>query len=335
MDLELITIEPTSALVVFTTPKAIEPFLAKVREEIDGFSGDMMTAKGRAEIKSMAHKVTKVKTRLEAIGKQLADDQKEIPKKIDATRKLVRDTLDKWSDEVRKPVTEWEEAEEARIDRHKGTISRIEQLAGIAHLQIPAEQLRDALAEVDAVTVGPECEEYEAAYAKAKESAVAALTTGIAARERYDAEQAELAALRSAAEERAKKDREEQIARDAAEKATRDAEIKAAAEKQAVEDAARREREASEARELTLKRAAEDAELRAAEAEANALRRQEQQRLAERAEADRRKQDKERRKTINGAALAALVAGGVADETARTVLKLIITGAVPNVTITY
>ncbi|MFG1462315.1 hypothetical protein V5F77_05390 [Xanthobacter sp. DSM 24535] len=335
MDLELITIEPTSALVVFTTSKAIEPFLAKVREEIDGFSGDMTTAKGRAEIKSMAHKVTKVKNRLEAIGKQLADDQKEIPKKIDATRKLVRDTLDKWSDEVRKPVTEWEEAEEARVDRHKGAIARIEQLSGIAHLQIPAEQLRSALAEVEAVAVGPECEEYEAAYAKAKEAAAAALTTGIAARERYDAEQAELAALRAAAEERAKKDREEQIARDAAEKATRDAEAKAAAEKQKAEDDARQERESAAARELALKRAAEDAELRAAQAAEKARQEQEAARIAEEADTKRREANKAHRAKINRAALEALVVGGIPEDIAKEVLKLIILRAVPAISIAY
>ncbi|MFG1399932.1 hypothetical protein [Roseixanthobacter pseudopolyaromaticivorans] len=335
MDLELITIEPASALVVFTTPKAIDPFLAKVREEIDGFSGDMTTAKGRAEIKSMAHKVTKVKTRLEAIGKQLADDQKEIPKRIDATRKLVRDTLDKWSDEVRKPVTEWEEAEEARVDRHKWAIARIEQLSGIAHLNIPAEQLRSALAEVEAVTVGPECEEYEAAYAKAKGAAVAALSAGIEAREKYDAEQAELAALRAAAEERAKKDREEQIARDAAEKATRDAEAKAAAEKQKAEDDARREREAAEARELSLKRVAEEAEQRAAQAIETVRQEQETARLAEEAETKRREANKAHRTKINRAALEAFVACGISEDIAKEVLKLIILRAIPAISIQY
>lgn len=335
MDLELIDIEPKNALAVFTSPDAIDPFLRQVREEIDAFTGDVSTAKGRADIKSMAHKVTKVKTRLEAIGKALADEQKEIPKKIDATRKRVRDTLDKWSDEVRQPVTDWEKAEHDRVAQHHEAIQRLEHLAGIARLAIPVAELERALAEAQAVEVGPACEEYEAAYAKAKADAISALTEGLSARKRYEAEQAEMAELRRLQEERQRKDREEQIAREAAEKATRDAEAKIAAEKQKAEDDARREREAAAAREEHLKRQAEEAERRAQQAAENARRQQEAQRAAEEAEAKRREADKAHRATINRAAVAALVDGGIAEETAKAVLKLIITGAVPHVTISY
>lgn len=336
MDLDLITIEPQNALSIYTTEGAIEPFLAKVRNEIDAFEADVSTNKGRKEVASFAAKISKVKVYLDdGVGKRLADEQKLIPKKIDACRKHIRDTLEGWRDEVRQPLTDWEDAERARVARHTGAISRLEHLASMGALSMLSTELRSALDEVQAVEVGPACEEYEAAYAKAKDAAVTALTAGITARERYEAEQAELAALRAAAEERAKKDREEQIAREAADRAVRAEQERAENERKAAEHKAQQERDAAERRESDLKRQAEDAERRAAEAEASALRRQEEQRLAEQAEADRRQQDKEHRKAINGAALAALVAGGVADETARAVLKLIITGAVPNVTINY
>lgn len=335
MDIELITIEPKDALTIFTTPKAIDPFLNMVREAVSGFSGDISTAKGRSEIKSMAHKVTKVKTHIESVGKQLSAEQKELPKKIDATRRLAWDALEALADEVRKPVTEWEAAEDARIDRHKCAIARMDQLAGSAHLQIPTSQLREALAEVEAVTVGPECEEYETAYAKAKEAAVAALKAGIEAREKYDAEQAELAALRAAAEERAKKDREEQIARDAAAQATREAEAKAEAEKKRLADEADAARVAAERREFEMAQQIEAAKRQAAEAEANAKRKQEEEKAAEADEARRREANKQHRAKINRAALEALTAGGIAEDTAKNVLKLIIIGAVPHVSISY
>ncbi len=324
MDLELINIEPKNALAVFTSPDAIDPFLKQVREEIDAFSGDISTAKGRADIKSMAHKVTKVKTRLEAIGKTLADEQKEIPKKIDATRKRIRDTLEKWSDEVRQPVTDWEAAEKARVERHEAAVGRLDHLAGIAHLPLASAELEAALAEANAVEVGPTCEEYEAAYAKAKDAAITALTDGIAARKKHEAEQAELAELRRQQEERQRKERDEQIAREAAERA-----VIAEQERQQAE------RDAAARREQELQQKAEEANRRAAEAEREALRQVEAQRAAEEAEAKRRQADKEHRTNINRAALAALVDGGIPEQMAKEVLILIATNRVPHVCIEY
>src|SRR5690606_34102970 len=110
LDRELVTIEPKNALAVFTEEKAIDPILARVRKEIDAFIPDITTASGRKAVASMAFKVAKSKTYLDGVGKKLVDEYKEIPKKIDATRKRVRDTLDEWKDEVRKPLTDWEDA---------------------------------------------------------------------------------------------------------------------------------------------------------------------------------------------------------------------------------
>ena len=336
MDIELITIEPQNALTVFTTDGAIQPFLDKIRGEIDAFDADVSTNKGRKEVASFASKISKVKVYLDdGVGKKLAAEQKEIPKKIDACRKFVRDTLEAWRDEVREPLTEWENAEKARVDAHTSALTRLDQLADMSRQMVPSSQLREALAEVEGTPVGPECEEYEAAYAAAKKAAISALNEGIAAREKHEAEQAELAALRVAAEARAKKDREDQIAKEAAEKATRDAEIKAAAEKQKAEDDARREREAAEAREHALKQAAIDAERRAAQAVENARLEQEAARAAEAAEAQRRESNKAHRAKINRAAMEALVSGGIAEEAAKEVLKLIILKAIPAVTIQY
>lgn len=334
MDFELITIEPQNALTIFTTPKAIDPFIDMVREAVNGFSGDISTAKGRAEIKSMAHKVTKVKTHIEAVGKQLSAEQKELPKKIDATRRIAWDALEALADDVRRPVTEWEAAEDARVKAHEDALAALAAM-GAPTTNATAADLRRALEAAQAITAGPERQEYEEAFARTKDATIASLSADLVARETYEAEQAELAAHRAAAAEREAKEREAQIARDAAERAVRAEQERAENERKAAEQKAQQERDAAERREADLKRQADDAERRAAEAEANAQRRQEQQRLAEQAEADRRQQDKEHRKSINGAALAALVAGGIAEDTARAVLKLIIIGAVPNVTINY
>src|SRR3546814_16117429 len=77
-----------------------------------------------------------------------------------------------------------------------------------------SELFRERLAEVKAEAVSEErFAEYTAAAAELKDKAIAALEVSIAKAEKREAEVAELAKLRAEDEERARKDREERIAR--------------------------------------------------------------------------------------------------------------------------
>lgn len=331
---DLIIIEPSSALTVFTTDGAIDPLLARIRQEIDAFTPDLSTASGRKAIASMAYKVAQPKTRIDDAGKKLVAQQKEIPNKIDATRKRVRDTLDKWRDEVRAPLTAWEEAEENRVNRHKARIEWFK-LRATENADLDAVELRGTLAAVREVKIDDSCEEFLSEYTMAKVQAEAALLTALDKREKYEAEQAELARLRAEQAEREKREHEERIAREAAERAKRDAEAKAEAERIAAENAAKREREAAERRELELKLQAEQAERRAAEAEAKAKRDAEAKIAAEQAETAKREADKAHMANINNEAVAALVANGLPDDVAKQVVTLIAQRKIPHVSMRY
>ena len=133
MEQELITIPPQTALMVFTTEGAIDPLLARVRAFTEGFVPDTSTKKGRAEIASRAFRVSQTKSHLETCGKALADQQKDVPRKIDATRRLIRETLDRLRDEIRKPLDEWETAEAARVAAHKASMASIRRRARPMH----------------------------------------------------------------------------------------------------------------------------------------------------------------------------------------------------------
>ncbi|MFN7073813.1 hypothetical protein ACK4QV_19760, partial [Proteus mirabilis] len=61
-----------------------------------------------------AYKVAQTKTYIDKEGKAVVDKLKELPKKVDASRKIFRDELDALSTEIRKPLTEWEAQEKAR-----------------------------------------------------------------------------------------------------------------------------------------------------------------------------------------------------------------------------
>ena len=174
MEQELITIPPQTALQVFTTEGAIDPFLAKVRAFTEGFVPDTSTKKGRSEIASRAYRVSQTKSHLESCGKTLADAQKDIPKKIDATRKLLREELDRIRDSIRKPLDEWEAEEAARISAHKASMASIE---GAPALPVSVVEIRASIAELEAFVIGPACEEFEAQYGRLKDSALRTLRT--------------------------------------------------------------------------------------------------------------------------------------------------------------
>ena len=350
---ELVVIKNDDALAVFSDKAKLDPILAKVRAHIDAFEGgDVATEEGREKIKKMAFAVTKSKTALEAVGDKIAKEIKELPKKIDAGRKHVKDTLDAWRDEVRKPLTDWETADNARIKLHTDELDALKLVAG----QPPgsADELRALIAQVEAIADSAEVrQEFSDGFKIVKGGTLTALREKLAWREKYDAEQAELAALRAAAAAREAEEAERRrIAADAeakagAEKAAAEAAERAAAlaverereraeqERMVAERRALAEREAGEKREADLKAAAEAAERRALEAEAKAKADLEAAAAAERAEQERREKDKAHRGNINRAAVAALVKAGIPDANAKTAITAIAKGEIPAVRITY
>jgi hypothetical protein len=206
---------------------------------------------------------------------------------VDAERKRVWDTLEAWQEEVRRPLNEWQAAEDARVERHNAAIAHIK-LNAEALEGITAEDLADRIAKVEAVSLGEQWQEFEAEAARAKDDSLKVLRTALATRQQYEAEQAELARLRAEAEAREKADREAAIAREAAERERREAEERAAAERA---EAARREQaliDQAAAQQRAAEQAARDAE---AAAERQRLHLQLQAEQAERAriqaEADR------------------------------------------------
>lgn len=342
---ELVTVPKETALQVFSAPNGLDPYLQRIRKEIDEFKPDVSTRKGREQVASIAHRVARSKTYLDGVGKDLVAELKDIPKKIDAERKRMRDMLDGWKDEVRQPLTEWEQAEQARIDGHKANIERMKHLTtDIANLD--SDELRACIAEVEAVELGDHWEEFETEAARAKESSLSLLRAGLEKQQKYEAEQAELASLRAEAEERERKEREERIAREAAERAKREAEEEAARVAAAAEAKAKAEREAAERRELELKLAAEKAERERLEAQERAARAEQEatERAAREAEAKARKEQEEaeRREAnkrhaakINNEAAKALIKGGLSEADAKMVVTMIAKKEVPHISIAY
>lgn len=373
MENELIVIKQENALEVFTAPKGLDPYIEQIKAEVRAFVPDTSTKKGRDAIASIAHKVAKSKTALDNAGKALVDRLKEQPKLVDAERKRMREELDALKDEVRKPLTEWEEHEESRKAGHEDAIERMKFLTTDSHI-LDADELRNCIGNIE--DLKRDWQQYEAEALRVKEASLTTLRNALAAREKYDAEQLELMRLRAEAADREERERQAQAERDriaAEEKAKADqaerervaaenARIAAeqeAARKQAEADAkAKAEIEAAERREREAKEAAERAESAriAAEQKAEADRiaaeqraerekqeaieaerrrvEAEQKRAAE--EAEKREANKRHAAKINNLAVSGLMThANLSQDQAREVVTAIAKGLVANIKISY
>lgn len=264
---QIITIDDISAENAPTIFVAggLSRFIDAVKEEVCGEVPDLKTKKGRDRIASLSARVSTRKASLEKPGRDYLRHIKTLPKVVeDELREFVL-TMNALRDEVRKPLTDWEAADQARKDKHVDAVQAIHDFcADLA--DISSAVLLESIASVEAVQMGDHWEEFETDAARAKESTLAKLRTALATRQQYEAEQAELVRLRAEAEAQAQRDREAEIARVAAEQARIQAEQRAQAERDAAIKREADAKAAADRRELELKFAAEQSERAAAQA---------------------------------------------------------------------
>ncbi|HDX8434574.1 TPA: hypothetical protein RQN11_000059 [Aeromonas dhakensis] len=350
---QLVVIEPTTAVALFTEGQGVAELLADIRQKATSLVPDITTAKGRKEIASIAHAVARTKTYLDGLGKEQTDKFKEIPKRIDANRKQIRDTLDTLKDEVRAPLTQYEAAEEARVAALQSRLARLNELGSSASIEIAAADLQVMLNEVEQNALDDTWQELLPQATVAKELAAKRLGEALAARLKYEAEQAELEQLRQKQAEQDRIDRERLIAEQAAEQARREEENRQRLEREAAqhrEQEAQRQAQVAQQAAEQARRDSEAAELARQQAEANAARQaeeaaaraaeQERQRIADEqrqkaAEDAARAADMEHRRTIDNAILMDLMGLGIDEGKAINLIKHIAGNKIDHLTINY
>jgi colicin import membrane protein len=251
-------VQVANPLEAFTTEGGIDPVLSEVRKMVDEFEPDTSTAKGRDEVRSFAAKISKLKTRLDGVGKELTADWKAKSKLVDQSRKQMRDELDHLKVQARSALTAWETAEKTRVIDHEKVIDRIKNLSYGQDEQgnsADLPTLQQYLAELQDIDTDS-LEEFELEGRKTKDKGIETLTGKIEAEQQRIEQEAELQALRK---EKAEREAEERRAALEAEVAAR---AKAEAEEATKKERERLEQEKQEAiqREHQAKEAAEQAE---------------------------------------------------------------------------
>ncbi|HCQ8068722.1 TPA: hypothetical protein OL889_003761 [Klebsiella pneumoniae] len=353
-DLAIIEIAPDMAPAIYVE-NGLDSFLEKIRAGVNEVP-DLSTAKGRARIASLAAQVSRSKTAVEKPGRDYLKRLKEQPKVVEAELRRFVTECDQLRDEVRRPLTEWEDAEKARTEALQQSLVDLRALADVidtAGNYLPSADIQARILEAKSVVLDDSWQERAAEAGVAKDSTIQQLEASLVIAQKREHEAAELDRLRKEAEEKARLEREENIRREAAEQAKRDAEAKAQAEidaaarreseaRAATERAEREKIEAQQKAEREAKAAAEKAEQeknaaiaaeRRRHEEAESERLAEQKRIAE--EEARRAADKEHRRSINRQAIADLIESGLTQEMAEKALIAIASGKVSAVSIKY
>ncbi|EXD36886.1 MULTISPECIES: hypothetical protein [Acinetobacter] len=329
---ELQVIEQNAIIVAFQKENGIQDLFDRMAEQARSIVPDVTTKKGRDAIASQAYKVSKSKAAVDNHGKDLVAGIKAQAAAIDRDRKAWRDQCDALRDEIRKPLDDWEQAENDRVAKHQAVIRAIHSLHGENILNKESHEIKGYIFDLENTEIDSSFEEFEQEAKIAKLETLEKLRTALTAREKYEAEQAELERLRQAEIERQQKERDEAIARQAAENARIEAEKKAQAEREAaiLREEKLKQQAIEQAKQAeTQKQQAIEAERLRIEAEQAAKIKADQE-----AEAARLA-NKEHMRSINREILNKFCEIGLDEGQAKAVITAIANNQVPHVSVKY
>ncbi|WP_426235792.1 hypothetical protein [Pararhizobium sp. DWP1-1-3] len=349
----IISLPGVPNVATFTNEAEFDKLYDAILKKVNEHKHDVSTKKGRDEIKSLAHKISKTKVALDKQGFALTEEWRLNKKKVDATRNKIEERLVGLRTKFLQPLTDWETIEEARVEKHQQAVNAL--LAYVTmSADYPSGDLKDMRDAVEAVVVDDAWDEFQDRADLAKTDALAALDRLINVAERREADAAELEQLRAAQAERDRLDAQRRADEEAAaaeakriederlaeEKRKADIAVAAAAAASKAErDAAQRIADAEQAASDAQKRA--DDEIAAAAAEAERKVEADRKRIADEQEAEaaeqrRRDADRDHRKKVNNSIINALVeCSGIADEQAMSIVIALVKGTIPNVTLKY
>lgn len=342
---ELQVIDQNVIVAAFQKENGTKSLYEQIANNARSIVFNMNDKKERDALKSYAYNLARTKTTVDNYGKELVSGIKAQAAVIDADRKFWRDNMDLLQEEIRKPLTDFENAEKARIKRLEDEVAVIKMPANLCG-EWDAASIKDAIQTLENKVIDSSFEEFEQEAKIAKFETLEKLRTALVAREKYEAEQAELERLRKEQLEREQRERDERIAKEAADKARIEAEAKALAEqrrvereKQEAEEKAEREKREAAEREARLIAEKEEAELRAQQAAVMERQRIEREQAAKE-EAERKAEEArlanvEHMRLINQEILNKLCAIGLDESQAKAVITAIARNQIPHVSVKY
>ncbi len=122
--MELTVIDAQNAVQIFTGG-GMSAVLDGIEAKVRSIHLDPSTPAGREEIRSVAYRVAKTKVALDNEGKKLTEGWREATKKVNDERKRATERLEVLSEEVRKPLTDFENKERFRVEANEEALKDI------------------------------------------------------------------------------------------------------------------------------------------------------------------------------------------------------------------
>lgn len=190
--------------------------LSALSAKIRAHKPDASTVKGRDAIRSLAYEVRTTKTAVVKLSNGLTEDWRKKTALVVAERKVFEENMDNLSDEVRQPLTEYENAEKDRAAGHEKALAAICEAPGFyaagrntaADLTLRLQALAD--------TPYRDWQEFGERAAELLASEISQANAALAVALKSEADAAELAQLRAEAEERRRQEAEREAAREKA-----------------------------------------------------------------------------------------------------------------------
>lgn len=347
-ELDIIREVEDNPVVALTNEAKFNAYFAAVEAQARAVPVDLETSTGRDRIKSAAAQVARKKTAIDNAGKAATEEWRRLTGQVNAVRNVAKERFDALRDDIRRPVTEWENAEEARRAEADLIIENLRN-AAIVRADETSDDIQARLDRVrghnlNSDLFGPRIE----LVTDLRDDTVKALTDALERIKQAEADRAELARLRRESEEREERERQERAAAQAREDEEKRKAADAARIEREREEAAQRAKDEAErahkaeqdriaqekqaeidaANERARKAEADAAAERKKAADAEAARKAEADRLA--AEQAKRDADQEHRTNAKKAAKEAIMSCGVSEEAARKVVMLSVANELPH-----
>jgi hypothetical protein len=269
---ELIVVEHKTLPILFSEGKA-DILVDEIEKKVRYFVPDIETQKGRKDIASLAHKIARSKTLLDNAGKQLTADWKAKAKLVDQERSRVWERLEALQDEIRMPLTEYEEKEKQRKDEHQWALGKFKTILMVELVENPITifSLERAIEQTSIFFNSREWEEFSEQACELHEKTILILKEKLANKKTEIETQKREEAERQLKEEQEKREREEQLIKEAVERAARrvEEEARQAAKEESAKAKAQQEKELREKQ--RIEREKQEAEERAIQAKKDRL----------------------------------------------------------------
>ena len=157
---ELQVIDQNVIVAAFQKENGTKSLYEQIANNARSIVFNMNDKKERDALKSYAYNLARTKTTVDNYGKELVSGIKAQAAVIDADRKYWRDNMDLLQEEIRKPHTDFENAEKARIKRLEDEVAVIKMPANLCS-EWDAASIKDAIQTLESKVIDSSFEDFE------------------------------------------------------------------------------------------------------------------------------------------------------------------------------